>query len=154
MENCTQFWLQQSHFIPSCIHHFCSPRNMPHNSGMHLLADSRSWTCSALFHKLHDSHPALKHLSYSKRFAILNLNSLEIRQLRSDLTSLLQNCNNLVCINNCDQFIIFQYSAFHLLINTRSSGARLVSSNGRMSILSNNFFLLSKQFMEFSSIWY
>ena len=59
---------------------------------------------------------------------------MEIRRLRFELLILI--LNNLACINSCDRFSVSTPSS----VNTRSSGARLVSSIGRTFIISNNFF--------------
>ena len=79
--------------------------------------------------------PALKNLSYSDRLALLNVDSLEIRRLRSDLNLYHNIFNNLVCINS--SVVTSQHS--HLISNTRSSGARLVSFVGRTLTISNIF---------------
>ena len=80
--------------------------------------------------------PALKHLSYSERLALLSLDWFEIRRLRSDLILYYKMFNNFVCINSGDHFSDFTPSS----VNTRSSEARLVFSFGRTRTLSNNFF--------------
>ena len=74
--------------------------------------------------------PALKRLSYSERLAFLNLDSLKIRRLKSDLILYYKIFNNLVCINSCDHF-----SVFTLSLNTRYSGVRLVSSISRTLLI-------------------
>ena len=76
--------------------------------------------------------PALKHLIQTSSPSKPRL----VRRLRSDRILYYKIFNNLFCSNSGYHFSVFT----SLSQNTRSSGARLVSSFGRTRILANNFF--------------
>ena len=65
--------------------------------------------------------PSLRDLSYAERLAIINLEPLELRRLKTDLTEYYKIFNNLDAIEGADHFNFYEP-----LASTRSSSPKLI----------------------------